>query len=133
MNRITGRDESKWLCETIFESVRKEKYCNMPSRIWGIYLSSTLEEARKFRHDYRRDPQTNPHIYEIKIPETIKVCSFDMNKFTLADETIRENKFDIESYKNAIDLANQYWSGSSTGIQNEYLVDCTVIVGKMIE
>ena len=56
-----------------------------------------------------------------------------MNKFTLADEMIRKNEFDVESYKNAIDLANQYWLGCSTGIQNEYMADCTVIVGKMIE
>ena len=129
--RITKRDEAKWICETVFESVRKEKYCDMPSRIWGIYLSSTLVEAKEFRNNYRYISKA--HIYKIEIPETIKVCSFDMNKFTLADEMIRKNEFDVESYKNAIDLANQYWLGCSTGIQNEYLVDCTVIVGKMIE
>lgn len=131
INRITGRDESKWICETIFESVRKEKYCNMPSRIWGIYLSSTLDEAKEFRDKYR-DP-SKAHIYEIEIPDSIKVCSFDMDKFTLADEIIRKNGFDIESYKNAIEHANEYWSRGSIGVQNEYLVDCTVVVGELID
>ena len=132
IEQLTGRDESKWICETIFEFVRKEKYCNMPSRIWGIYLSMTLEEARKFRHDYRKQSK-NPHIYEIEISDSIKVCSFDMDRFTLADEKIRKNRFNVESYENAIELAIQYWSGCSTGEQNEYLVDCTVVVGKLVE
>ena len=39
----TGWSVEKWMCEAIFEYVRKEEYPDKPSRIWGLFLSKNLE------------------------------------------------------------------------------------------
>ena len=38
----TGWSVEKWMCEAIFEYVRKKEYMDKPSRIWGLFLSKNL-------------------------------------------------------------------------------------------
>ena len=46
--RDTGRTPEKWLCESLFESVRKQRYCECPTQIYGTFLCKELDESRKF-------------------------------------------------------------------------------------
>lgn len=125
----TGRDVFKWSCESIFEMVRSKHYNNMPSRVWGIYVSESPEDAYLFKKDYRN---SESKIFAIQ-PKS-KVYKFDMDIFTEADKLLRNNQ-SVSNYKKSIKLAHEYWKGIiKKGHKNiEYLFDEEVVVGKSID
>lgn len=43
--KITGRDTSKWICEAVFDGIRKKCFPEKPSRIWGVFLSKDYDSA----------------------------------------------------------------------------------------
>lgn len=129
LDEITGRDVSKWICEAIFDEVRKTMFLNYPSRIWGVYLIDSLEKACEFRKKYR--DVNSAKIFEINVPEEDVFC-FDMSIFTLANEEIRKTGFSFDSYNRARKLAELYWSGKVIDGDKELLIDRPVIVGRRV-
>ena len=123
--RNSGRKADKWACEAIFDYVRRTEFPKMPSRIWGIYLTDSMEAAEEFLRT-ERDSQ-RAHIYEVQLPEKATVFSFDMDIFTKAHDNISENLGNESSYAFAIEQAREYWR-STGGKIIELLVDCDVLV-----
>lgn len=121
---------SKWICEAIFEFVRKQSYPNMPSRVWGVFLCKTYEEAKIFNKNER---ENNGHIYAIHLSENAKIYEFNMIWYSLANELIEEQKFSIDSYNIAIKYAKQYWSGAIINKEMEYITEHDVYIDKRIE
>lgn len=135
----TGRTAAKWICEAVFEYVRKNEFSDKPSRIWGFYLSSTTAEARTFLQKERQpwiDASGNlrtAHIFEINIPDTQKVHCFNMDFYTEADRKLHLDKLDRSTYNFILSKAREYWKGNEVECNHlEYLVDCDIKVGKKI-
>lgn len=100
----TGRTHYKWSCEAIFETVRATLDKNLPSRIWGIFVTKSIDEAIKFRNNHRAKES---HIFQVDIPED-SVYEFDMNLFTAAEKKLSVDPSE-ENYKKAVELAHRYW------------------------
>lgn len=132
VEKETGRDVFKWSCESIFEMIRFKHYNSNPSRVWGIFVSESLEDAHLFNKNYRNGESK---IFEIQ-PKSI-VYKFDMDIFTEADKLLRENS-SVSNYEKSIKLAHEYWKGILKKEQTniEYLFDYgkdeEVVVGKSI-
>lgn len=125
----TGRTPEKWLCEIIFENIRKQYYNSMPSRIYGTYLCANLDEARRFNREYRDGKAS---IFELDIDD--EVLFFDMNIFTLA-ETSLYSITDVKNvFENCEKLAHNYWSEfcENSIKEKEYIYDKNIIIGKKI-
>ena len=126
----TQRTASKWICEYIFENVRKNKYSHLPSRLWGLYLTSSFQEAKEFLYAERN--YANSTIFEIKVPNESEVHCFDMNIFTNAHINIEKEPLNPNFYNRAFELANEYWESDNkyTGTK-EYIVDDeSLVIGK---
>lgn len=124
----TGKLPEKWLCEAIFENVRKSCFSNLPSRIWGVFLCDSLEMATSFKEKERK-PETK--IFEVCTSEDA-VQRFDMNRFTVACDSIVEN-FSSESYQRAVCCAQQYWANEDgNNYSPEFLTETVLIIGKEV-
>lgn len=75
------------MSETLFENVRRISFPLLPSRMTGVFFSSTFEEAVAFNESQRGGKAS---IYQCVLPEE-SVCSFDMDLYTHVDERIRKN------------------------------------------
>lgn len=126
----TGRISSKWLCEAIFESVRKQYYSTMPSRVWGIYLCKTKNEATIFNQNFRG---SKGRVFEVNVSNVVR---FNMNLFTEAHELIVDSDFSVQSYEKALLYAHAYWQNQScdgVAYEPEYIaLDKEVIIGSTI-
>lgn len=125
----TRRTPEKWLCEIIFENIRRQYYNSMPSRIYGTYLCANLDEARQFNREYRDGKAS---IFELDIDD--EVLFFDMNIFTLAETSLYSITDVKKVFENCEKLAHDYWSGSGEKAikQKEYIYDKNIIIGKKI-
>ena len=123
----TGRDHYKWSCEAIFENIRLMDYNDLPSRIWGVYVTKSLDKAMEFRKKYRSE---DAGIFQIDIPEE-SVYDFDMNLFTEADEALRASS--RENYDKAVELAHRYWKRIIIAESEiECIADVEIVVGKRV-
>ena len=126
----THRTASKWICEFIFEKVRRYYYSNLPSRLWGLYLTSSFDDAKEFLYSERN--YWGSKIFEIVIPNENDVHCFDMNVFTKAHTNIENDPLNPQFYNGAFELAKQYWEGNNTYIgRKEFLIDDeSLVIGK---
>lgn len=126
----TKRTASKWICEYIFEKVRRYHYPEFPSRLWGIYLTSSFEEAKAFL--YAERAYSGSKIFEIIVSDENKVHCFDMKIFTKAHTNIESDSINPRCYDEAFNLAKQYWESNNTYTGNkEYLIDDeSLMIGK---
>jgi len=138
VSNLTGRTVAKWACEALFDYIRRTEFVEKPSRIWGIYLSATLEDAKKFLVADRKPwvdkngIRHESHIFSITLKSTDKVYTFDMDLYTQADKLLQNNQPCKEIYDYIIDKARLYWQ-STSGSFTEHIVDSDVLVGKQIE
>ena len=128
----TGRNASKWLCEAIFEYVRKHNnHTDLPSRVWGVYLCDTKEHAKEFKNNERGKESK---IFEVNVCSAI---TLNMNLFTQAHKEIVETDFSAQSYENVVNYANAYWTGKNIpGCEYipEYIaLDKEVRIGSVVE
>ena len=132
VHKKTGRTAEKWLCEYIFEKVRMQKFPNYPSRIWGLYLNTSVQEAKDFLIKYR-DVNT-AKIFELELSDEITVYCFNMDIFTEAHELLLYNTINESIYQRVNDLANEYWkSYNNYQGTKEFLIDnYTIKVGHQI-
>lgn len=134
----SGRTAAKWMCEAIFEHVRQKEFPDKPSRIWGIYLSDSYEEAKKFLDEERKpwvDEYGNTrisYIYQVDILDGQKVHCFDMDLYTKADNKLQADPQNESAYHDAFVIAREYWNGSNNVGQREYIVDDVITVGKKV-
>lgn len=119
----TGIRKSKWLCELIFENVRKESFYQLPRRMHSIYLCKSLEEAQVFNRSFRKNEAS---IFEAIFEGT--VYQFDMNLFTLAEEYLFNHSMILSEniYKQVKSYAYEYWSQKLPMKQIEYMYEGTV-------
>ena len=127
---MTHRTAQKWICEYIFEKVRKYHYPDLPSRLWGIFLTNSLEAAKEFLYEKRNYPVYM--IFEIVIKDEESVHCFDMDIFTKAHTNLETDPLNPSFYNEAFELAKQYWETNNTYTgTKEYLVeDESLIIGK---
>lgn len=134
----TGRNAAKWACEALFDYIRRTEFGEKPSRIWGIYLSASLEDAKTFLAAERKPwvdsegMHHEAHIYTIVLQTNDQVHTFDMNLYTQADELLQHNSPSKKIYEFIIDKARLYWK-STCGSFTEYIVDSDILVGKQVE
>ena len=125
----TGRKPHKWLCETVFENIRKKHFADCPSRIYGIYLCETLGDAISFRNNIRKGIGS---IFEVSIPDNVDY--FDMNLFTQAETLLHGSVNDREMFQVCIGLANRYWAKKNDNliVEKEYIYENIVLIGTKI-
>lgn len=124
----TGKSPEKWLCEAIFENVRKNCFSNLPSRIWGVFLCDSLEMATSFKEKERK-PETK--IFGVCISEDA-VQRFNMNLFTVACDSLVRS-FSSESYQRAVCFAQKYWANEdSNNYSPEFLTEMVLTIGKEV-
>ena len=128
----TKRTASKWICEYIFEKVRIHYHPKLPSRLWGLYLTSSFEDAKDFLYSQRN--YLGSKIFEIIIPNENEVYCFDMNIFTKAHDNIEKDPLNPHFYDLAFELAKQYWESNNTYTGcKEFLIDNeSLVIGRTL-
>lgn len=102
--------------ELVFESVRKENYCDLPSRLRGLYVVKTLDEIDQWLVILKR---TNKKPFQIlKLKLTGKIFCGNGNLI------LRQNN----SLNAKIKQANLYWSSQEANGVNEYIFEGEVEV-----
>lgn len=127
--RDTDRTPEKWVCEILFENIRKNYFFDHPSRIYGTYLCQSVTEAIRFKQKYRN---ADSKIFEVEIEDNVNY--YDMQLFTIAESSIYGSSFQNSVYNTCIKLAYDYWNsqGNSSISEKEYLYDKEIVVGKEI-
>lgn len=125
----TCRRFSKWVTEALFESVRKIKYKDLPSRMDGVFVWNELEKAKRF-NALNRDGKASVYACEIE-----KVHSFNMSIFTdvecVLNECLRRNTITEDDYSKWIDIITTYWDNDHyIGDDAEYIYQGTVYLTK---
>jgi len=125
----TDRTPEKWICETLFENIRKKHFQNHPSRIYGTYLCKTLADAKEFKRTYRPE---SAKIFEVEISDVVNF--YDMSIFTKAESIIYGSSIKDSSYEICIQLAFDYWNSQNNCkvIEKEYLYGDALFIGKEI-
>ena len=113
----TNRTFNKWLCETLFESIRQQRFPDCPTRIFGTFLCKDLNESRIFNKKRREGKGT---IFLVDTENTVDF--FDMQIFTDA-ETSLYNRVSDEMYNYCVELAVKYWKSKNDNsiIEKEYI------------
>lgn len=113
----TGRTFAKWLCETLFESIRQQGYPNCPTRIYGTFLCKELNESRIF-NNAERDGNGTIFLVHTKAP----VDYFDMHLFTDAECSLY-NGINEEVYNYCLEKVVKYWESKNDASvsQKEYI------------
>lgn len=121
----TGIRKTKWICEAIFESIRKECFSYAPRRLHSIYLCGTIEEALHFNRNFRNN---NGNIFQVTINGSVH--KYNMQIFTTAEEFLFENSSNISEsvYECIKTYAIEYWSQTSHTKQVEYLYEGVAIL-----
>lgn len=123
----TGRPSGKWLCEAIFEHVRKTEFPNNPSRVWGIFVTRTYNDAERFKLNCRTE---KANIFEIMQPLK-NAFKYDMYFWDQAyipiEKCIKLNGLNEEIINNALEFARKYWSQETSDGNPlyEYIIDGT--------
>lgn len=125
----TGRKPEKWLCEILFENVRRSRFNNHTSRIYGTYLCGSIKEAEMFNEKYR---ENKAKIFIVELSETVPF--YDMHLFTQAKELIENAHIQEGIYTQIISLANEYWirCNDDNIIEKEYIYGKDLVLGKEI-
>lgn len=112
------------LREFAMEEIRKEKYPNYPSRLASLYVSKTLDEAKKWYDLFVEWGRTIFQIVKVKVDGNI----YEGDAHNCFDGTIDRNK-------NLL-LAEDYWKYNKNrkGVEPivEVLVDGKIIVTEII-
>lgn len=119
----TGIRKSKWLCELVFESVRRESFCQAPRRMHSIYLCNSLEEAKAFNEKFRGNTAS---VFEAIFDGP--VYQFNMTLFTIAEEYLFDHITNLSEiiYEQLRSYACEYWSQKQPMQQTEYIYEGTV-------
>ena len=126
----TRRDKAKWACEAIFENIRKRFFPSKPSRIWSFFVVQSLDKARLFNKNERKN---KAHIFEIQIVNCANIEHFNMDIYTEADQLLRSG-YTHENFDKCIQLAKLYWNQEQLNDDNEeILIDGDVKVCRKIE
>lgn len=86
------------LRELAMEEVRKNKYSDYPSRLSSLYLSNTLEDAKKWYNIFLNLGRTTYSIVKVEVNGRI----FEGDAWNCFEGTINKNK--------NLELAENYWS-----------------------
>ena len=130
IHSYTGRDRAKWASEAIFENIRKGFFPLKPSRIWSFFVVQSLDKARLFNKNERKN---KAHIFEIEIVNYANIEHFNMDIYTEADQLLRSG-YTRENFDKCIQLAKLYWNQEQLNDDNEeILIDGVVKVCRKIE
>lgn len=126
--QVTGRTFAKWLCETLFESIRRQRYSNYPTRIYGTFLCKELSESRIFNIAERKG---NGTIFIVQTKEPVDF--FDMQLFTDAESSLNGVSEDI--YNNCLGLAVKYWESKNNEsiTKKEYICMENLLLREIID
>ena len=128
----TKRTPAKWLCEYVFEKTRKQYFSMLPSRLWGVYLVDSFEEAKNFLFSERNYPGSK--IFEIVVVNDSSVHCFDMSLFTKAQTLIEKDVINSNVYIQAFEFAKSYWESNNSYVgKKEFLIeDDSLEIGKEV-
>lgn len=113
--------QSRAVRETITELVRVKWFQNRPSRFSCLYVSSTMEEALKWKENFES--------YNRSVLQIVKLKS-DQPSFT-GDAALLPG-INGESFDKKIKQACEYWSGKLLGEMEETLIGGTIEVTEII-
>ena len=124
----TGRTVAKWLCETLFESIRQQRYPDCPTRIYGTFLCKELDDSRIFNRDER---EGNGAIFKVDTKDVVNY--FDMQLFTDAERSLY-SRVSEEMYINCIDLAVKYWESKNDAsiARKEYICIENLLLSEIV-
>ena len=125
----TGRTPEKWLCEALFESVRKQKYPDCPTRIYGTFLCKELDDSRIFNQTKRKGSGT---IFVVNVKDDVDF--FNMQLFTDAESSLHQGLSET-IYQKCIELAVEYWESRNNGMisEKEYICMENLLLCEKIE
>ena len=124
----TGRTPEKWLCESLFESVRKQRYLDCPTRIYGTFLCKELDNSRIFNNEERKGKGT---IFMVDTKNTVDF--FDMQLFTDAEISLYQG-LNEKIYQECFGLAVKYWESRNNEMisKKEYIcMENLLLCGKV--
>jgi len=127
----TERTFAKWLCETLFESIRQQRYPDYPTRIYGTFLCKELNESRMFNRKEREGEGT---IFVVDTKETVDF--FDMQLFTDAESSLYdENGVSEEQYKYCVEMAVKYWESKNNEsvTKKEYICMERLLLSEIVD
>lgn len=125
----TGRTFEKWLCETLFESVRKQRYPNCPTRIYGTFLCKEFSESRMFNETEREGDGT---IFRVRTKESVDY--FDMKLFTDAESSLHCG-ISEGVYNYCLEKAVKYWESKNDAsvTQKEYICMENLLLSEIVD
>ncbi|MCQ2586123.1 MAG: DUF2441 domain-containing protein [Treponema sp.] len=117
-------NQSRAVRETISELVRVTQFPDRPSRLKGLYVCKTLEEAKRWKANFES--------YNRKVLQLVELSS-DGPCFTGDAALLPE--VNGESFEKKIEQARHYWSGELKGDGDlvETLLGGVIKVEKIIE
>ena len=126
--RVTERTFAKWLCETLFESIRKQRYPNYPTRIYGTFLCKELSESRMFNKTER---EGNGTIFLVHTKEPVDY--FDMQLFTDAECSLY-NGISEDIYNYCFEKAVKYWESKNDAsiARKEYICMENLLLSEIV-
>ena len=125
----TDRSFVKWLCETLFESIRQQRYPGCPTRIYGTFLCKDIDESRKFNNEWREGKGT------IFVVHTQKpVDFFKMQLFTDAEKSLYGD-ISESVYKGCVEKAIKYWDSKNNESidKKEYICLETLLLSDVVK
>lgn len=126
--QVTKRTFAKWLCETLFESIRKQRYPNCPTRIYGTFLCKELSESRTFN---KAEREGNGTIFRVHTKAPVDY--FDMQLFTDAECSLY-NGISEEVYNYCLEKAVKYWESKNDAsvTQKEYICMENLLLSEIV-
>ena len=115
--------KSKWLCELIFENVRRKNFNWAPRRQHSVYLCGSFREASLFNEEFRENKAS---IFEAIFDGVAH--QFNMDIFTCAEEYLFSHITDLSEavYEYLVSCAFEYWKQRPPMERIEYIYEGTV-------
>lgn len=115
-----NRFRAQQLVEHLFEDVRQREFRRKPSRFQSLFAFESVQDAKRFKHNYNR---LHHYIYEVEIIERAKTHKGDMHWLDCAALSFDE----IE------ERARAYWRGQSSEAPFwEWLIEGSVKVTRIV-
>ena len=109
--------------ELILENVRQKNFPNLPSRLECIYCVKSLIDAKKWVQILKRMDRKNPPLQIVKLKASGNLFCGDGSLITRNTKSINSK----------IEMANNYWSKSTTSENVELLFVGAVEVVEIVE
>lgn len=102
---------TKWATEGLVEWVRTFAFPDRPARHDSVYLFESVDLARRFIADFRKDSQSV--IYRCRVESATAICTADMDEFTRIHSILNQASVHgslVNYYPLVTTMAQRYWA-----------------------